>query len=223
MPITTTRALPSRLQEDEPDDMLLDPLDEDSAIPSAAAVVTKGDPGGKEEDGPAQNPLNMVDEEEEIDPDQEIVIPDVIPEADVLPEETLPMRFIDFALPEVEALSEQDQQKSILQIMRRICRTGGDVQHQMADESDIRLLDEDSEATQGLAGPMISPKEMWILLLARMASRSTKPDTDVKTEVSYESESADSDWIRKALCDYVLEDFASRSVLLGKRARDGKF
>jgi hypothetical protein len=194
--------------------MLLDPLDEDSAIPSAAAVATRGDPRVKEEDGPAQNPLNMVDEEEEIDPNQEIVIPDVIPEADVLPEETLPMRFIDFSLPEVEVLNEQDQQKTILQIMRRICRTGGDVQHQMADESDIRLLEEDSEATQGLAGPMISPKEMWILLLARMASRSTKPNAGVKAEVSHVADSGDSDWIRKALCDYVLEDFAARSVLL---------
>ena len=200
--------------------MLLDPLEEDSAIPSAATVVVKRDPGVKEEDGPAQNPLNMVDEEEEIDPNQEILIPDVIPEADVLPEETLPMRFVEFSLPEIEALSEQDQQETILQIMRRICRTGGDVQHQMADESDTRLLEEDSEATQGLAGPMISPKEMWILLLARMASRSTKPDAGVKAEVSHESDSADSDWIRKALCDYVLEDFAARLVLLQRCARD---
>lgn len=206
----TTLALPSRLQEDEPDDMLLDPLDEDSAIPSAAVMSADRNIGVKMEEGPAQDPLNMVVEDEEPEGVTEIVIPDELPAADGPVEEALPMRFIDFSLPEVESLDEKCRQEMVLQIMRRICKTGGDVQQQMAEESDIRMLDEDSEAIQGLAGPMISPKEMWVLLLSRMASRSNESRTSVKGESSDDSNMSHDDWVRKALCDYVMEDFASR-------------
>lgn len=192
-------ALPSRLQEDEPDDMLLDPLDEDSAIPSAAVMSADRKIGVKLEEGPAQDPLNMVVEDEEPEGLPEIVIPEELPTTEGPIDEALPMRFIDFSLPEVESLDDQGRQEMVLQVMRRICKTGGDVQQQMAEETDVRMLDEDSEAIQGLAGPMISPKEMWVLLLARMASRSGE-----------NSSASDNDWVRKALCDYVMEDFASR-------------
>jgi hypothetical protein len=203
-------ALPSRLQEDEPDDMLLDPLDEDSAIPSAAVMSADRKIGVKLEEGPAQDPLNMVVEDEELEGLSEIVIPDELPVAEGLVDEALPLRFIDFSLPEAESLDDKGRQEMVLQIMRRICKTGGDVQQQMAEETDMRLLDEDSEATQGLAGPMISPKEMWVLLLARMASRSSEPREPVKGESSCGLAASDNDWVRKALCDYVMEDFASR-------------
>jgi len=206
----STLALPSRLQEDEPDDMLLDPLDEDSAIPSAAIMSADRHNGVKLEEGPAQDPLNMVVEDDEPEGVPDIVIPDELPAADGTVEEALPMRFIDFSLPEVESLDDKGRQEMVMQVMRRICKTGGDVQQQMADESDVRMLDEDSEATQGLAGPMISPKEMWVLLLARMASRSSEPKSSIKGESHDNSDLSDDDWVRKALCEYVMEDFASR-------------
>jgi hypothetical protein len=190
--------------------MLLDPLDEDSAIPSAAVMSADRKIGIKLEEGPAQDPLNMVVEDEEPEGVPEIVIPEEVPTTEGPIDEALPMRFIDFSLPEVESLDDQGRQEMVLQVMRRICKTGGDVQQQMAEETDVRMLDEDSEATQGLAGPMISPKEMWVLLLARMASRSSEPRVSLKRESGENLSAPDNDWVRKALCDYVMEDFASR-------------
>jgi hypothetical protein len=190
--------------------MLLDPLDEDSAIPSAAVMSADRKIGVKLEEGPAQDPLNMVVEDEEPDGVPEIVIPEEVPTTEGPIDEALPMRFIDFSLPEVESLDDQGREEMVLQVMRRICKTGGDVQQQMAEETDVRMLDEDSEAIQGLAGPMISPKEMWVLLLARMASRSSEPRVSLKRESGENSSASDNDWVRKALCDYVMEDFASR-------------
>lgn len=215
----STAALPSRLQEDEPDDMLLDPLDEESAIPSAADVDGPPAANVKLEDRPAENPLNMVVEEDEVEEETApVTIPDeeVSTAVPVQQEEVLPSHFIDFTIPPVEPLSEADREHVVLEIIKRICQTGTDVQRQVADQSDTMMLDEDSETiTRGLTGDMISPKEMWVVLLARMASRSSSDGVpandaeDVKTK-SEESSMTDGDWVRKALCEYIIEDFSSR-------------
>jgi hypothetical protein len=201
----TAVALPSRLQEDEPDDMLLDPLDEDSAIPSGAALGVGLGEVGKLEDGPPENPLEMLVEEEEPEDAPNITIPDEVAMAQQQ-EEILPVTYVEFSLPEVESLDRDARHQVVLQIIQRICQTGGEIQQQMANDTDIRMLDEDSEAVTGIAGPMVSPKEMWILLLARMASRSTD-DTLVKNE---DGTSSGDDWIRQTLCDHIIEDFTTR-------------
>lgn len=94
-------------------------------------------------------------------------------------EEEEPTSFTDFVLPAPEPLDPSDKEFIFTDTIERIWQTGAD----LASLPDPK----DSDATK-LA---VKPKEMWMLLLARLATRGA----DVK---------------RKVICDFIIADFANR-------------
>jgi symplekin len=91
------------------------------------------------------------------------------------------MTFSDFKLPPPEPLDSSEKHGMVDIAVQRIWTSGGD----LASLPDLVL-----PASDGVK-VAVQPKEMWMLLLARLTTRGA----DVK---------------RKVISDYVVSDFASR-------------
>nr|XP_019049865.1 symplekin [Kwoniella bestiolae CBS 10118]OCF28795.1 symplekin [Kwoniella bestiolae CBS 10118] len=152
------------------------------AIPLLASVlgvgVTKVEP--KEEDvDEILNPLDM-----DLDDDDLLLEgDDEIPQED----EDMPLTFSSFTLPQPEPLDPEDKSYVLSTALQRIWTTGADLS---------TLPDAQEEVQTDAIKLAVKPKEMWMLLLARLATR-------VNGENDRER--------RKAVADFVVEDFVNRS------------
>ncbi|WWD21274.1 hypothetical protein CI109_105758 [Kwoniella shandongensis] len=121
----------------------------------------------EEDDDEILNPLDM-----DLD-DEDLLQPDDVQEEEVI-------AFTDFVLPPPEPLDPSEKDYVLDSAIQRIWTIGSD----LASLPDPKESDAVKTAVQ--------PKEMWMLLLARLATRGA----DVK---------------RKAVCDFVAADFINRS------------
>ncbi|OCF78893.1 symplekin [Kwoniella mangroviensis CBS 8886] len=133
----------------------------------------------EEESDEVLNPLDM-----DLDDDDLLLEGD-----DELPaeEEDIPLTFTSFTLPPPEPLDPEDKVYVLSTTLQRIWTTGADLSTLPDAQDDV-----DTDAIK-LA---VKPKEMWMLLLARLATR-------VKGENDEER--------RKAVADFVVDDFVNRS------------
>jgi hypothetical protein len=199
-------SMPARLQEDEPDEMLLDPNDEDSAIPSGALLAkVQQDYDAKEEDMPIEDPLNVLADEEEADLIMEVTPEELEEEEDLLEDEVMPFHFANFTLPKPKAVTEATRQKLMLSAIERIY-TGGQHVGQNYTSDSSRFLGSDNEESSLPAGAAVTTKDVYVLLLARLSSRGLKYDCDAVPSADESQE----DKIRQSICDFVLEDFSNR-------------
>lgn len=199
-------SMPARLQEDEPDEMLLDPNDEDSAIPSGALLAkVQQDYDAKEEDMPIEDPLNVLADEEEADLIMEVTPEELEEEEDLLEDEVMPFHFANFTLPKPKAVTEATRQKLMLSAIERIY-TGGQHVGQNYTSDSSRFLGSDNEESSLPAGAAVTTKDVYVLLLARLSSRGLRYDSDAVPSADESQE----DKIRQSICDFVLEDFSNR-------------
>ncbi|WVQ81189.1 hypothetical protein IAT38_003311 [Cryptococcus sp. DSM 104549] len=126
----------------------------------------------EEDDDEVLNPLDM----DMDDDDDDLLLGDV----DVPIDEEEPTTFTDFTLPAPTALEPTERDSLRTSTIERIWQSG----------AELALLP-DPEASDAVK-TAVKPKEVWMLLLARLATRGT--DTE-----------------RKAISDYVTADFAERS------------
>ncbi|KIR28658.1 symplekin [Cryptococcus deuterogattii LA55] len=140
------------------------------AQPLLAAALGVSSIVKEEEEEEILNPLDMEDDDDDL----------LMDGPEPLMEEEEPTSFTDFVLPAPEPLEPSDKEFIFSDTIERIWQTGAD----LASLPDPK----DSDATK-LA---VKPKEMWMLLLARLATRGA----DVK---------------RKVICDFIIADFANRS------------
>lgn len=208
-------ALTSRLQEDEPDDMLLDPNDEDAAIPSRAQAV-KAEPKDEdvENERAAIDPLNMLADEEEEDEARQAIPVQATPVEEVSEEkleviEAVPLKFANWKLPPPRALTAQARKNLLISALKRIWTSGQDIEQQAFD---ISALEDQSEHRIGLAdtessvtGRFVKPKAAWLLLVARLGSRGLVGTGQEAGEGNGQLRD-----VRKALSDYIAEDFSNR-------------
>ncbi|KAK8844072.1 hypothetical protein IAR55_006866 [Kwoniella newhampshirensis] len=139
------------------------------AIPLMAAALGVIKEEVKDEDEEEiMNPLDMDLDDEDL----------LLEQPDVQEEENI--AFTDFVLPPPETLDPSEKDFVMDSAMQRIWTIG----------SDLATLPDPKESDA--VKTAVQPKEMWMLLLARLATRSA----DVK---------------RKAICDFVATDFISRS------------
>ncbi|WWC90959.1 uncharacterized protein L201_005897 [Kwoniella dendrophila CBS 6074] len=147
------------------------------SIPLLASVLGVGKVEPKEEDlDEVLNPLDM-----DLD-DDDLLLDDVDEQPE---EEEMPRTFSSFTLPPPEPLDAEDKSYVLSTALQRIWTTG----------ADISTLPDPKEETDAIK-LAVKPKEMWMLLLARLATR-VKGDTDQER--------------RKAVADFVAEDFLNRS------------
>lgn len=205
--IASDRAsMPARFQEDEPDEMLLDPNDQDSAIPSGALLAkVQQEYGAKEEDLPIEDPLNVLVDEEEADLIMEVAPEEAEEEEDLLEDEVMPFHFANFTLPKPKAITEETRQKLMLSAIERIYTGGQHVAQNYTSDSG-RFIGSDHEESSLPAGAAVTTKDVYVLLLARLGSRGLKHDADAPASAEVSQE----DKIRQSICDFVLEDFSNR-------------
>ncbi|KAJ9112124.1 hypothetical protein QFC20_002305 [Naganishia adeliensis] len=198
--IASDRAsMPARFQEDEPDEMLLDPNDQDSAIPSGALLAkVQQEYDAKDEDLPIEDPLNVLADEEEADLIMEVTPEELEEEEDLLEDEVMPFHFANFTLPKPKTVTEETRQKLMLSAIERIY-TGGQHVGQNYTSDSSRFLGSDNEESSLPAGAAVTTKD---------PSKSRE------------------DKIRQSICDFVLEDFSNRmklaSVWLNEEWFNGK-
>lgn len=203
---TSASAMPARFKEDEPDDMLLDPNDEDSAIPSRALLAkAQQEYDVKEEDLPIEDPLNILADEEEADLIMEVAPEELEAEDDLLEEEVMPFHFANFTLPKPKPLSEDTRRQHMINAIERIYSGGQHVgQNYTLDSQAFRGADNEESSLP--AGPAVTTKDVYVLLLARLSSRGLK-----KASGTMEGDHKDGeDRIRQSICDFVLADFTNR-------------
>lgn len=181
--------MPARLEEDEPDDMLLDP-NEDGAIPSGQ--------GNDGKDAPVVDPLNMLGDEND-----RFEMPAPSAEAeDPKAEEISAGAFVDFRLPPPPALEPDQQRDVVLSALDRICKSGLDIVEQMPSANSVFG---DEEAAH--VGFRVRANEAYMLFVSRLATRGiTAQDKDMVSALG-------EDAVRKAVAEYVCDDFAARSRL----------
>lgn len=137
------------------------------------------------------NPLEMLD-----DDDEELLLE---PLEDELEQQ---VTIADFRLPPPEPLPEQEKEEVVDFAVRRIWDTGADLSHL----ADLKISDAPRSAVQ--------PREIWMLLLARLSSRGGEDK-------------------RKLIGEFVAKDFSSRSKfatvwlneewLAKRRGRDNQY
>ncbi|WVR08835.1 hypothetical protein IAU60_005893 [Kwoniella sp. DSM 27419] len=144
------------------------------AIPLLAAALGVDKVEPKDEDfDEVLNPLDMDLDDEDL----------LMEGLDTQPEEEeTGLTFISFTLPPAEPLDSEEKEYVMSTALTRIWETGTD----LSALPDTKVVETDAIAVA------VKPKEMWMLLLARLATRGP----DVK---------------RKMISDFVVEDFASRS------------
>lgn len=204
---TSASAMPARLKEDEPDEMLLDPNDEDSAIPSGALLAkAQQEYDVKEEDLPIEDPLNILADEEEAELITEVA-QDEVEEAedDLLEEEVMPFHFANFTLPRPKPLSEDTRRQLMISAIGRIYSGGQHVGQNYTSDSQPFMGTENEESSLP-AGPAVTTKDVYVLLLARLSSRGLKNASGTTEADHREGE----DKIRQSICDFVLADFTNR-------------
>lgn len=189
--------MPARLEEDEPDDMLLDP-NEDGAIPSGQGDVATA---SATRDAPIVDPLNMLGDEN--DNEERFEVPAPTAEMDPKEEEIAATgAYVDFRLPPPPALEPDQQRDVILSALDRICKSGLDIVEQMPLSNAV-LGDEDAAHV----GFRVRSNEAYMLFVSRLATRGiTAQDKDEVTALG-------EDAVRKAVAEYVCADFQSRSSL----------
>ncbi|KAJ9126629.1 hypothetical protein QFC24_001658 [Naganishia onofrii] len=204
-------AMPSRLREDEPDDMLLDPNDIDSAIPSGADLAkVQHEFDIKDEDMPIEDPLNLLGDEEEADLILEVSPEVTEEEGDMVEDEVMPFHFANFTLPKPAPLSQETRQKLVLSAIQRIYTGGQHVGDKYASDSNSFIGADDQESSLP-AGSAVTTKDVYVLLLARLSSRGLHP-TIASNATEPETNDRD-EKIRQSICDFVLEDFVNRVKL----------
>ncbi|ODN76924.1 hypothetical protein L202_05498 [Cryptococcus amylolentus CBS 6039] len=144
-------------------------LDAQPLLASPLGVGAAGEV--KAEDEEIVNPLDIEDDDDDL-----LMMDD--PELAI--EEEEPTAFTDFVLPPPEPLDPSDKDYILSNTIERIWQSGAD----LASLPDPKETD--------AAKTAIQPKEMWMLLLARLATRGA----EVK---------------RKTISEFVLADFANRS------------
>ncbi|WWC63751.1 uncharacterized protein I303_106356 [Kwoniella dejecticola CBS 10117] len=149
------------------------------ALPLIASIlgVVKVEP--KEEDlDEILNPLDM-------DLDDDDLLLEGLDE--ISGEEEMPVTFTSFELPPPTPLEPEDKSYVLSSALQRIWMTG----------ADLSTLPDPKEETDAIK-LAVKPKEMWMLLLARLA---TRVNGDGPTDQER----------RKAVADFVVEDFVNRS------------
>ncbi|WRT69315.1 uncharacterized protein IL334_006299 [Kwoniella shivajii] len=150
-----------------------------NAIPVLASALGLSKMEPKEEDfDEVLNPLDM-----DLD-DDDLLLEGLDEQPE---EEDQQLTFTSFTLPQPEPLELDDKLYVLSTALQRIWTTG----------ADLSTLPDPKEDVETDALKMaVKPKEMWMLLLARLATR-------VHGDVDKER--------RKAVADYVVEDFVNRS------------
>jgi hypothetical protein len=212
-PVMTSSGNDLAVRQPETDDMLLDPDSDETNIANAvAAKVEDYDYPIKEEEEemPVADPLAMLDEDEdedfEEDEAEELGQPTVEEEPAV--EEVMPLQFLQFKLPPPEPLDAAAREKLMLTALERICISGREVQGRLSAVAGDGTSDEvEGNVDSSRVGTTLNPREMWILLLSRLASRGMVDQgqgTDGKTMGTMSART------RKVVCEFVAEDFAAR-------------
>ncbi|WWC72850.1 uncharacterized protein I206_106814 [Kwoniella pini CBS 10737] len=149
------------------------------AIPLLASVLGVDKVEPKDEDlDEILNPLDMDLDDDDL----------LLEESDeIAGEEEIPVTFTSFELPLPEPLDAEDKTYVLSTALQRIWTTG----------ADLSTLPDPKEETDAIK-LAVKPKEMWMLLLARLATR-VNGDVDMDKER------------RKAVADFVVEDFVNRS------------
>lgn len=199
-------AMPARFKEDEPDEMLLDPNDEDSAIPSGALLAkAQQEYDVREEDLPIEDPLNVLPDEEEADLIMEVAPEELEAEEDLLEEEVMPFHFANFTLPKPKPLSNDTRRQLMISAIERIYSGGQHVGQNYASDSQPFMGTENEESSLP-AGSAVTTKDVYVLLLARLSSRGLE-----RASEAVEPDHRDGqDRTRQSICDFVLEDFTNR-------------
>lgn len=161
--------------------------DHPDAVQALAPALLKAD----DREDAVVNPLEMLD-----DDDEELLLE---PLEDELEQQ---VTIADFRLPPPEPLPEQEKDEVVDYAVRRIWDTGADLSHL----ADLKISDAPRSAVQ--------PREIWMLLLARLSSRGGEDK-------------------RKLIGEFVAKDFASRSKfatvwlneewLAKRRGRDNQY
>ncbi len=214
VPVPIAPALSTPLSRDsvrqpETDDMLLDPENDEINMANLAADVDEYDDVVQDEEVAVADPLAMLDDEEEESEDEQMEDVAATSAGEEEQEEVMPLKFHDFKLPPPEPLNEEARENLMLTALQRICITGRDVQGRLSAVG----ADVSSEQVEGYddalrVGTTLNPREMWILLLSRLASRGIDGSEAAPAEGS--SMAIMSEKTRQSVCDFVAADFAGR-------------
>jgi hypothetical protein len=211
VPIAPALSAPSSrdsIRQPETDDMLLDPENDEINMANLAADIDEYDDGVKDEEVVVADPLAMLDDEEEESEDEQMEDVAATTALEEDQDEVVPLEFLNFKLPPPEPLNEEVRESLMLTALQRICISGRDVQGRLSAvggdvTGDQVVGDEDAVHV----GTTLNPREMWILLLSRLASRGFD-GSDVATEGN--TMATMSEKTRQSICDFVAADFAGR-------------
>ncbi len=203
-------------RQPETDDMLLDPDNDETNIANAVAAQASIDEGpvkAEDDDAPVADPLTMLEDDDEYGGSDVAADEAASPGGgdDVQMDEVVQLRFLEFKLPPPIPLDDTQRQTLMLTALKRICISGQDVQGTLAATDLVQEDEVEGNSDSAHVGTILSPKEMWILLLSRLPSRGM-------SEAAQEGEEAKtmgslSEKARKAVCDFIATDFVNRSKL----------
>lgn len=234
--VTRTRQMPSRLSEDEPDDMLLDPGEDDGAIPSASAssgVKREEDEDDEAEmememDVPIADPLNLIGDENEAEAEAERAMKGAAQgndemrqgsDSSVVEQGKPRLSVTDFRLPAASDLTSKQKQGIVLAAIDRLCQAGLDISAQTAgaivgagggvgaDQMNNLVLGDNDSVRVSFK---VQSTDAWMLFVTRLVSRGMSIDSASFMESQNQNQTKISSTFRQAVADFVCEDFPSR-------------